>query len=519
MNVLREYVSNEIDNNPPPTVIDVKVEKRNLLISGDGPGMDYGGIRDAVKVGFSPKDMTKNIGFRGIGIYSGVAICNKIIITTKKRDNPSYYQVVIDCNGLREDIKNKPPISLIDSLNKNIKWGELPAPKEKIGKYGTAVQLIDILDDFREVLDEEGVRKYLEMTIPLEFESDFPYRKEIYDYLKKQLGTDFRIVKLKVNNKPIYRAPKYISLESPIFGKISAKKKVLGVYWICQNSRTGKIDDEDSRGLVYRKKGFTIGDRATITNLFFGEPNKHLIDYITGEIHITTDELLPNTERVEFEASPARDLLEQALIKDIRKEISEMAREKSAISKAEQRIVKAQSLSNKPIFDDKNDWLNEITKQNKLLNELKNDHKNKYIPPGTKKKTERALKRVEGWIKKHSNPPKEEFSETEIEKGISKEEISVRETEIEITTEEKIVEEVDVVDVGPDKMPEESVDEVKESPELIRSAIEDMCYRIGHNDWVDVTIKVVEVLRSEDILKNNDEIKNFLHRLELKLAI
>lgn len=520
MNVLREYISNEIDNNPPPSEINVKVETKRLLISGNGPGMDYNGIRDAVKVGFSPKDPEKNIGFRGIGIYSGVAICNNIVITTKKKENPNYYKILIDCNGLREDIKKRPSVSLIESLKKNIKWYEFTAPKEQAELYGTAVELIDVLDDFKMVLNEELVRKYLEMTIPLEFESDFPFRKEIYGYLKQHLGKNFRVVKLKVNNIPIYRAPKYISLEPPIFGEISEKKKVLGIYWICQNSRTGKIDDEDSRGLVYRKRGFTVGDRTTITSLFLGEKNQHLIDYITGEVFITTDELIPNTERVEFEASPTLDLLEQVLIKDIRKEISEMARRKSAISKAEERIEKAQSLPNKPTFETYKIWLDAITKTNKLLTDLKNDLKNKYTPEGTKKKTERAIKRVENWIQKHSTPPKEEISDREIEKEISEEETTAKEIETKVPREDKIiVEGKDVAKESMETIPEKSIEEEKEVPEWIPSVVEDMCHRIGHNEWIDVTVKFVEVLKEEAILRNNDEIKNFLQKLELRLAI
>ncbi len=516
LNVLREYISNEIDTNPPPTEIDVKVETRKLLISGNGPGMDFDGIRDAVKVGFSPKDATKNIGFRGIGIYSGTAICNKIVITTKKKINPNYYQIVIDCDGLREDIRKKSFISLIESLNKNIRWKEIAAPKEKVKLYGTAVELIDILEDFEEDLGEESIKKYLEMTIPLEFEPSFRYKTEIYEFLKNNLKNDSRVVKLKVNNIPIYRAPKYPTLEKPTFGKITDKRKALGVYWICQNADSGKIDDENSRGLVYRKKGFTVGDRTTISKLFLGETDKHLIDHVAGEIHITTDELLPNTERVEFEASPARYTVEQKLTKDIKKQISEMARNKSAILKADERIVKAQSLPNKPKFESNDEWLDEITDAKKLLHSLENDLKNKRIPKGTKNKIERVHKRVKTYIKNNSTPPKEEISNTETKTEIS-EKVSSNELKTEVaSTEDNIVKENEGY---PSENISESKEEEIESSEWLPSAVEDMCNRIGHSEWMDVTLKFIEVLKNEVLLKNDDEIKSFLHKLELKLVV
>ncbi|MEW5816950.1 MAG: ATP-binding protein [Spirochaetota bacterium] len=506
MNVLREYISNEIDNVPSPTLIDVKVEMRKVIISGNGPGMDYDGIRDAVKVGFSPKDLKKNIGFRGIGIYSGVAICNKIVLTTKRRENPKYYQIVINCKGLRDDIKKGSSISLIDSLKSNIKWSEITAPKEQAKYYGTAVELIDILEDFKEILDEEKVKKYLEMTIPINFERDFPFRKDIETYLKTHLGNDFKMVELRINNVPVYRAPKYVSLERPIFGKISVKKKLLGIYWICQNARTGKIDDEYSRGLVYRKKGFTVGDRTTITTLFMGEKDKHLIDYITGEVHITTDELLPNTERVEFEASPARDILEQALVQDIRKEISQMTRKKSAISRAEMRIIKAEDLPNKPEFESEEIWLNEITDAKKLLDGLKADLKNKHIPPTMKKKIERAHKRVDSWIKKNSKPPKQEIIEEETE---------IHEEEIGEEAEEKKEPEIERIE----ELGEALENEEKLPSEWFPIAVEEMCYRIGHSEWKDVIMKTIDVLKNEAFLKSDEEVRAFLQKLELRLAI
>jgi hypothetical protein len=535
MNVLREYISNEMDNSPPPTEIQVKVETERLVISGNGPGMDYGGIRDAVKVGFSPKNLTESIGFRGIGIYSGVSICNKIAVTTKRRENPNYYQIIINCEGLRQDIKERSSISLIDSLKGNVKWTEMTAPEGQAKFHGTAVEFVDILEDFNEILDEDQVAKYLEMTAPVEFDPNFPYREEVYNYLKDKLGTDFKATRIRVNNMVINRVPKYASLDRPVFGKIQKGRDILGFYWVCENSRTEKIDDQSSRGLVYREKGFTIGDRTTITKLFLNERNKHLIDHITGEVHIVSDKLIPNTERVEFEASPERDTLESLLVKDILRDISTMRRKKSAIKMAEERILKAKDLSNNPKFENYDMWLDEMTEAKKLSAHLSNDMRNKYITGGMKKKVERAHKRVESWIKKNQTPPRIDTvaEETEGEfyegKEIAKEIEAERE---EISEEKSVVEEKEQAISRPEQVLEAARERIFEakpgveekvqviSPlEWLPSEVKEMCYRIGHSDWNDVIIGILEVLADDAMLRTNDEFRGFLQKLELKLAL
>lgn len=492
MNVLREYISNEIDNDPPPEIIEVKVDANKIMISGDGPGMDFDGIRQAVKVGFSTKNLRDNIGFRGIGIYAGVALCNRIVITTKKRENPKYYTIHLDCKGLKTDISEGGTVSLISSLEKNVKWSENTAPPEKKDYHGTVAFLMEIQEDFRDVLNEDKLRKYLEMTVPLEFNPGFLHRTAIKSYLRKSLANDFKVVQLKLNDSPVYRAPFYDALEPQITGKISADGKTLAVYWICQNSRTGKIPDEFSRGLIYRKKGFTVGDRTTITRLFLAEKNKHLIDYICGEVHVVDDNLLPNTERVEFEPSPARDELERAIAKVLGKEITNIARKKSAVSRAEQRIEQAEGLPNTPKFETKEDWIRGLTDARKLLDGLKTDTKPRnLLPSNLKTKAERATKRTEAWIDSNSTTPKEFSAQPEEKKEKPKE-------------------------------PEKPEKDERQTPKLrtdwVDGAVSDMCERTGYKDECELIHKFIEVLLSEGILSNDDQVRSLLQSLELKLT-
>src|ERR1041385_8198245 len=80
--VLREYISNEVDTTPPPKLVSVRIkpDKRTVSIEGDGPGMTWEQFRTAVKVGISPKDPKTHVGFRGIGIWAGVAVCKRLMV-------------------------------------------------------------------------------------------------------------------------------------------------------------------------------------------------------------------------------------------------------------------------------------------------------------------------------------------------------------------------------------------------------------------------------------------------------
>src|SRR5438128_8167580 len=101
--VLREYISNEIDNEPGPASVDIRIEQPNqtVLISGDGPGMDWDQFRKAVKIGVSFKDPRVNIGFRGIGIWAGVAACRELTVSTKSDSDDNEYTLIVDCDKLR----------------------------------------------------------------------------------------------------------------------------------------------------------------------------------------------------------------------------------------------------------------------------------------------------------------------------------------------------------------------------------------------------------------------------------
>ena len=66
---------------------------------------------------------------------------------------------------------------------------------------------------------------------------------------------------------------------------------------------------EDFRGFVYKVKGFTIGDNTQLRK-YFTSGSGTLYNWYSGEIYVLDQNLIPNTERNDFEAGPSKEMLE-----------------------------------------------------------------------------------------------------------------------------------------------------------------------------------------------------------------
>jgi len=314
--VLREYVSNEIDNDPPPSSVGVRINSasRTVVIEGDGPGMTWDEFRNAVKVGVSFKDPRVNVGFRGIGIWAGAAACATLRVATKSDDDDNEYELFVDCEKLRSYFsgpnRNTP---LIDVLNRCAGYKKRPSRRAP----GTEVTLEGIRTEFEELLSEGKVRDYLTRECPLAFEDGFRHANSVDKFLRSSLPV-YRRVKMRINGAPVRGLHLPSDLREPIMGTLAAplgtsrKRATLGHYWICHAKRTEKFESGFDSGLRIRIKNFTVSQPGTLHNQIWkkaGMKNEHILGYWVGEIHTRHLELRPNAERNDLEPSLAREQL------------------------------------------------------------------------------------------------------------------------------------------------------------------------------------------------------------------
>ena len=76
-NCVREYVQNAIDSGAKN--INIFNESVNLIIQDDGSGMTKEELKSALNIGVSNKT-GNNIGWRGIGIWSGVPASKELVL-------------------------------------------------------------------------------------------------------------------------------------------------------------------------------------------------------------------------------------------------------------------------------------------------------------------------------------------------------------------------------------------------------------------------------------------------------
>lgn len=502
-NSLREYISNELDNKPRPTHVDVNIRGDQVEVIGDGPGMGYDQLRMAVRVGFSPKDPAKNIGFRGIGIYSGVSVCDRIRIATKQAGTLRSYVLTIDAEGLRADMdspRQAAKTPLVDSLRRNVRWAEYEAPAGQKARHRTVVTLVGVLETASSLLDEEGLRVYLENTVPIELHPRFPQRKKVERFLMAHVRRDYRLTSMSLNGTPLHRSPNLPDLYDPETGIINIDGKDVGCYWFCLSQRLRKIRDPGSRGFLLRKKGFSIGDRTTVQKLFQGSAN--LVGWVTGEIHVTSSDLWPNAERVELEQSPMRTKLENWIVTSLGPEVSQLTREESAANRASIRVAEAAALKTRAVPKDWSGLLEELYTTRSLMADLELDRKSRFVKGRTKGAANSAYQQAKSRYEKLSRamvaiqgaPPAPR-------RPVDEEPQGAREAE-----------------AAPFEAPEHEVDTALPSRPALTQRLEELCGRVGHNEWSELLLDVVLLLIDENHLPDGLAVDAFLDKLELRLA-
>lgn len=344
----------------------------------------------AIRIGYSKKDPDKTFGFRGIGIWSGIAVADTVWIITKKKGMDHNLVLQIDAKSIRKDIDSRASKSLPVLLSEHVSTSTTPAP---LDQHGTQVGLENIVPELRAEFESEKVRSYMSQYLPVDLHPEFVYKKEINSELRRFVNS-YRTWQIFLNDQQIFRPPSKsksldptasptdkstaADLEKPKFGSIkNQKNEIIGYYWACLHSTRGIIRDVDQKGLVFKLRNFTVGDRFIIPPLIKGSPN--LLDWAIGEVHVINTKILPDAERMKFESSPEREELLLAIPLGL-KDIIESARKKSAIETAEERIGEAQvKESEKREFGTVKEKLEAIRDVSTLKDGLERDAKNKKL--------------------------------------------------------------------------------------------------------------------------------------------
>jgi hypothetical protein len=298
-NCLREYVQNCIDSGAKKIDIHFENSRTVLVIDDNGCGMDKKELEKALHLGMSDKPSTA-VGWRGIGIWSGVPTCRRIVIITKKCNHPKL-RVQIDADELRQKYtSNVPAIKVLTDVTGDIGELELGSDESKANSHFTTIRLEEILPNQRSIFTEKDVQEYLSTTVPAPFNVEkFALGKEINRKLSEN--------HVKISDTPIFfekqrifRPPfkNDIFFEKIIDKKFTVKGETVAFGWLLSSKENRKLDPQN-RGVFFKKKGFTIGDANLVAKLHTGNYSQ----WQYGEIHIIADSLKENAPRNNFEAN------------------------------------------------------------------------------------------------------------------------------------------------------------------------------------------------------------------------
>lgn len=341
--VIREYLQNAVDAFPEN--INMTVQENNIYIYDDGEGMDEKDIHTCRKVGICYKEPEIHVGFRGIGIWAGLIYAKKLRIISSKEGNNQKYVLTIDFENIVKDITKgreaKDPLErtkiLIDVLSRHVYLEKGAEEKER---HYTKVELIDITENGKKLVrDNDALREYIGATLPVDFPEEFPHKPRVNELLS-QYVLNHRTVKVKFNDQPIYKPyPQNTDLLPPEGHMIlDENEKQIAYMWECLHSKHKKIKDKNA-GLIYKIKGFTVGDTET-PRILWENRDDHFHTWYFGEIHFTNREITPNTAREDLEPSDGQ----RSFVINILKEIKKLRMKARMISKKKRATKKVEEI-------------------------------------------------------------------------------------------------------------------------------------------------------------------------------
>ena len=404
----REYPEEEIDR-----IIRIQAECDTIIFHDNGIGMNKEDILTAISFGVSRKDRKYDVGFLGIGIFSGASIADRLRIYTSKINEAKALVFEIDFKYIEE--KYKEYTSGLKLLKDATQFQELDEDKNK--HYCESTLYVN--EEYKRFLkDDSGIRRYISNVCPVDFQNDFEHREDVFNFFEKY-GIENQVFDIRLNKIPVYR-PFPTGVKKPVFKEVIHKGQRLARLWYCENKEKSfiqgkdKENEDDIRCITYRWWNFLIDDperRDYAARELFGRRADLMKNYF-GDIHIfALEDIEPDLERTGFRYTDTYKQLKNALKdKNNPGEIQSLFREAFTGSKI-------------------NITMKEVEKGNEIISEIEKAPPPKDLEEAFKRKfkieeqTKKIIKRTKGIEKKLTTPEKQKVEKTKIELENKKKEI------------------------------------------------------------------------------------------------
>lgn len=389
LDCIREYCQNSLDASAKQ--ITIKIVGSTLSIFDDGQGMGFDELLSARMFGISPKDLLTHAGFRGIGIYSAFGLCRRLRITTSRKGDTKTYVLIFDFEQMKAKLdadRSKSSAdgktSLIDLLSEHTTISRLPQDTDSSRGF-TMVELESMSrDHINKLSDRAQMQAYLLQSLPLDFNQDFEYRPEVNKALSQNIN-GFHPITVKLVSEDaedqLLTKPTVLDLQAPQFKAILGEnQEIIAYMWSCVTKGRGRIEEltpnSEVAGLVFKMKGFTIGNRQRLVSFFKRKPQ--LYPWVTGEIYVVDPKVIPNAERDDFESNHAKSVLlfnTQLALKEVEDRVEKHQAETVALQRFEKyrsRIPEIEAALESDIVPEPFAKYNELEEIGKDLSRQKN---------------------------------------------------------------------------------------------------------------------------------------------------
>jgi hypothetical protein len=450
LEVVREYIQNAsdaieafaaiahlIDDTSEP-VIKLSIQGHSLLIFDNGIGMDAEEVSKLRRIAYSEKRVGEEAGYKGIGRLAGIAVADKLKISSTSYGDPNLHHFEFRAREMREEVsQNKKrgiqePATAVINRHTTL-WSTSIDPND----HYTIVEIRGISESWPELLDARALKEYIGDIAPVDFSPEFKWGPKISrwlaqyvpDYSPKKIylsmpdGDRVRIYK-PYKDAMVIAEPDYIEIVDP-----TNPNRLLGFCWFASRGQqildrvrpVGKIfsvDGDDAwdkkrfAGLVYKLFGFSIGDRSLPVRTLWGQSFPRALWY-TGEIHIIDKDVLPITDRSDFIENDARKKLYKAaerIPSKLNKLAQEISDNRKAFDDAEEFKEKLQ------------DWKERLQKGQLEKSELKSVKRELYenlsnLQKRSQKATDADIQKFDKEVQKYAGTVQKELEEAKTLKG------------------------------------------------------------------------------------------------------
>ena len=342
MHVYREYIQNSSDSidkailegilSPSDATIhiDINGKTKTVIIRDNGTGISEQAAQvTLLNVGASDKDGISERGFRGIGRLAGLEYADEVQFITSAKGESVKTIMTCDCVRMQELLlKSNRETSDIMETFKAI--SNFDTDSENEDEHYFEVRLHNVHEESG-LLVEEDVFRYLAETAPVDFNGQqFVQARKIRDYFssKQCPMTCYKILR-GTRKLPIYKLysrtlstgqqartkdKDYVKDVEFVYQETSDGTP-LYIGWLAITDFSGSISDECVQGIRLRKGNILVGNNTTFAKFFptTEREGQNANKMFAGEIHVLHNELLPNSQRDDFEPSPVYNELKESL--------------------------------------------------------------------------------------------------------------------------------------------------------------------------------------------------------------